>query len=355
MKISRRQFIKSGIYVSLSGLAAPLLFGEEIDIEIAAMRRKIAELAKIDADFEPPYLKLHRSGELKRRADELWAVMEDCKLCPRECGANRLKGEKGFCQSTANLIIASYNPHYGEERPLVGSGGSGTVFFSNCNLRCMFCLNWGINHEGRGTARSIESLAGMMIKLQKRGCHNINFVTPTHYSPHILKAVDTAADMGLRLPLVYNTSGWEKLDILKKLDGVVDIYLPDFKYGSSKMAAKYSSGADDYTEITKKAHLEMHRQVGAARPARDGIMYRGLMIRHLVMPNRVSGSKEVVEWIAKNLPKDTFINIMSQYRPMYKAFDYPKIARRITRKEYKEVLRRAKEVGLTNVHTQISP
>ena len=194
-----------------------------------------------------------------------------------------------------------------------------------------------------------------MLHLQKIGCHNINFVTPTHYSPHIVLAVDIAAGKGLRLPLVYNTCGWERLEILKKLDGIVDIYLPDFKYSDGKMAAKYSSAAETYPEITKAALLEMHRQVGVAKPAKDGLMYRGLMIRHLVMPNRVGGTKKVIEWIAQNLPKDTYLNIMSQYRPMYKAFDYTQIARRITRKEYAEAIEWAKKAGLTNLDIQGYP
>lgn len=195
----------------------------------------------------------------------------------------------------------------------------------------------------------------MMLSLQKKGCHNINVVTPTHYSPHIVLALDIAAAKGLRLPLVYNTCGWERLEILKKLDGIVDIYLPDFKYSDSKMAANYSSEAETYPELTKAALLEMHHQVGVARPAKDGLMYRGLMIRHLVMPNRVSGTKGVVEWIAKNLPKDTYFNLMSQYRPMYKAFDYPEISRRITREEYHEAVTWAKETGLTNLDIQGYP
>ena len=198
-------------------------------------------------------------------------------------------------------------------------------------------------------------MAQMMLHLQKIGCHNINFVTPTHYSPHIVLAVDIAAGKGLRLPLVYNTCGWERLEILKKLDGIVDIYLPDFKYSDGKMAAKYSSAAETYPEITKTALLEMHRQVGVAKPAKDGVMYRGLMIRHLVMPNRVGGTKGVIEWIAQNLPKDTYLNIMSQYRPMYKAFDYPKISRRLTRKEYAEAVEWAKNAGLTNLEIQGYP
>ncbi len=341
---SRREFIKAGIYRTLGGLAALLVPW------LAAGKTRTKK--GIDPDFIPPYFKLHQSGELKKRAKTLWDMMKSCELCPRECGANRLKGDRGFCRSSSQLVIHSFNPHFGEESPLVGRGGSGTIFFSNCNLRCIYCQNWQINHEGQGTARTIDSLTHMMIKLQDIGCSNINLVTPTHYSPHILLAVDMAAKMGLRLPIVYNTSGWEKLEILKELDGVVDIYLPDFKYGDSEMAARYSSGADTYPQVTQKALLEMNRQVGVATPAKDGLMYRGLMIRHLVLPNRTAGSKKVVEWIGESLPKETFVNIMAQYRPEYKAHQYPKIARRITRQEYREVLRWAKEAGLTNVNPQ---
>jgi putative pyruvate formate lyase activating enzyme len=198
-------------------------------------------------------------------------------------------------------------------------------------------------------------MADMMLHLQEIGCHNINVVTPTHYSPHIVLALDIAAGKGLRLPLVYNTCGWERLEILRKLDGVVDIYLPDFKYSDGEMASKYSSGADAYPELTKTALLEMHRQVGVAKPADDGLMYRGLMIRHLVMPNGVSGTKEVIDWIAENLPKNTYFNIMSQYRPMHKAFEYPEISRRLTRREYTEVVEYARQAGLTNLDIQGSP
>jgi putative pyruvate formate lyase activating enzyme len=194
-----------------------------------------------------------------------------------------------------------------------------------------------------------------MLELQRAGCHNINIVTPTQYSAHVVLALDKAAAKGLRLPLVYNTCGWERMEILKKLDGVVDIYLPDFKYSSDKMAEKYSSGADTYAELTKAGLLEMHRQVGVARPAGDGLMYRGLMIRHLVMPSGVSGTKDVIGWIAQNLPKDSYLNIMSQYRPMYKAFQYPEISRRITREEYAKALKWAKEAGLTNLDIQGYP
>ena len=279
--------------------------------------------------------------------------MEKCELCPRKCGVNRLKGKKGFCGAPGTkLVISAFHPHFGEEKPLVGRGGSGTIFFTHCNLRCVFCQNWTISQLGRGSEKDINELAEMMLQLQNMGCHNINLVTPTHYSPHILKALDIAAGKGLRLPIVYNTSGWELVEILKVLDGIVDIYLPDFKYWDNKMSAKYSSNAETYPEITKKAILEMHRQVGVAKPAKDGIIYRGLMIRHLVMPNNVAGSEEILEWIAQNLPKDTYINIMAQYTPAYKAYLYPEISRRITKEEYLKVVNKAKELGLTNLDIQ---
>jgi putative pyruvate formate lyase activating enzyme len=345
MKQSRRQFIKSCFYLTTAGFSSAF-------ISLCAGCKKAGGTAKTTADFEPAYLKLHKSGELKNRGEELWNIMKSCRLCPRKCGVNRLDGNRGFCQASSQLEIASYQPHFGEEKPLVGKGGSGTIFLTNCSLRCVFCINWEISQGGRGNPRSIEEFSDMMLHLQKIGCHNINVVTPTHYSPHIVLAVDMAAGKGLRLPIVYNTCGWERLEILKKLNGIVDIYLPDFKYSDGKMAAKYSSGSETYPEITKAALLEMHRQVGVAKPADDGLMYRGLMIRHLVMPNRVSGTKNVIEWIAQNLPKDTYLNIMSQYRPMYKAFEYPEISRRITLEEYNQAVKWAKKVGLTNLDVQ---
>lgn len=322
-------------------------------VDRSTNRRHIDKTAAdIDPDFVPAYLPLHNSGELKRRAAQLWDVMKECELCPRQCGANRLRGEKGICQATSRLEISSYNPHFGEERPLVGRGGSGTIFMTHCGLRCVFCINWQVSQGDCEPAETPEGMAAMMVRLQEMGCHNINVVTPTHYSPHILFALDVAASRGLRVPLVYNTCGWEREEILKLLDGVVDIYLPDFKYADGKMALKYSSGAETYPEVTQAALLEMHRQVGVARPAPDGLMYRGLMIRHLVMPNGVSGTKSVVEWIAKNLPKDTYLNLMSQYAPVFKASRHPEIDRRITRSEYNEAIDWARTCGLTNLDIQ---
>lgn len=303
--------------------------------------------------FEPRYLELHRTGELKRRGEILWEMMNICDLCPRECENNRTDGQKGDCGSTSQLEVSSFNPHFGEERPLVGDGGSGTIFMTHCSLRCVYCINWQISIVGRGERRSIGELAAMMLRLQEIGCKNINVVTPTHYSPHILMALDKAAGKGLRLPLVYNTSGYEKVEILRLLDGVVDIYLPDFKYFDGNMAAKYSSAdAKDYPERARTALLEMHRQVGVAKPADDGLMFKGLMIRHLVLPNGVSGTKEVIEWIAHNLPKDTYFHLMAQYQPTYKADQYPQINRQITHREYQEAIQHARKMGLTNVNVQ---
>jgi len=320
--------------------------------------------------LEPGYLALHRSGQLKERGESLWKRMAPCKLCPRTCGVDRITGEKGFCQAGADLVISSHHPHFGEEPPLVGRKGSGTVFFSHCSLRCVFCINHEISLEGEGVRRTVEELAAMMLQLQKIGCHNLNFVTPSHVSPHIVLALDLAATRGLRLPVVWNTCGWEQLEILRLLDGVVDVYLADFKYACGVMAAKYSTcvppdpvflnseagerytSTEIYPDLTKMALLEMHRQVGVAKPAPDGLMYRGLMIRHLVMPHGVSGSAEVMRWIAEHLPRDTYVNIMSQYQPTYRADEFPALARRITRQEYREAVQAARDAGLTNLEIQ---
>ena len=364
--ITRRDFLKISAGVCLK-VGLPSIFisscasdSSPIETETAittpkavATETAVPTSSDISIDFEPGYLKLHKTGELQRRVDKLWEIVMSCRLCPRQCGVNRLEGMRRFCQSPGvQLVVSSFNPHFGEERPLVGKGGSGTIFMTHCNLRCVFCQNWEISQLGMGSEREIVELASMMLLLQEIGCHNINFVTPTHYSAVIMKALVLAAEAGLRLPIVYNTSGWERLEILELLDGIVDIYLPDFKYWESEMSAKYSSGAENYPEVTKAALLEMNRQVGVAKPAEDGIMQRGLMIRHLVMPNNVAGSERIMEWIAGNLPSDTYINIMGQYSPLFKAYDFPEISRRITREEYEKVVKKAQEMGLTNLDIQ---
>jgi putative pyruvate formate lyase activating enzyme len=295
---------------------------------------------------------LEKAGQLAQRIEQAYSIFRNCRLCPRQCGANRLKGKRGVCQAPTKPVIFSAQPHFGEEIPLVGQHGSGTIFFSNCNLRCVFCQNWPISHEGRGKEVQEEDLADMMIGLQQMGCHNINLVTPTHVMPNILKATRIALYKGLHIPLVYNTSGYERLEIVQLLDGIVDIYMPDFKYTDPVKAGKYSAGAWDYPEVAKEAIAEMHRQVGELKVDKRGIAFRGLIIRHLVMPNRVAGSEKFVRWVAETLPKSTYVNIMSQYRVEYKAYDYPEIARGITIQEFLEAVEWAKQYGLTNLDYQ---
>ncbi len=303
--------------------------------------------------FKPAYQALQRSGKLRKRGEILWDRLGSCNLCPRECEVNRLEGETGFCNATSSLKVASFSPHFGEERPLVGVGGSGTIFLSHCNLGCVFCQNWDISHRGSGRDCEVEDLAGMMLQLQEEGCHNINVVTPTQYSPHVLLALDLASSRGLRLALVYNTCGWERQDILQVLDGVVDIYLADLKYMGSDMARTYSSEAESYPLMTRSALKEMNRQVGVARPERNGVIFRGLMIRHLVMPGNTSGSLEAMRWIADHLPAETYVNIMLQYRPAYRAHLYPEIDRPVSRSEYGGVVEEARRCGLTQLDVDL--
>ncbi|MEW6262237.1 MAG: radical SAM protein [Thermodesulfobacteriota bacterium] len=331
--LTRREFIKGVLLLGGSLCLYP--------------RTTLAE--KTGPDWFPAYGLLEEAGRLAQRVEQAYAIFESCELCPRRCGANRAGGEKGFCRAPVKPVVFSAHPHFGEEISLVGQRGSGTIFFSNCNLRCLFCQNWPISLEGRGEEIEDEDLAEVMLRLQQIGCHNINLVTPTHVMPNILKATRMAFHKGLRIPLVYNTSGYERLEILKILDGVVDIYMPDLKYMDGHQAAKYSAGASDYPEATQKAIIEMHRQVGELSINDKEIAWRGLIIRHLVMPNRVAGTEKFVNWVAENLPKSTYVNIMPQYRVEYKAYEHPEIARGITIEEFLEAMNWAKEQGLTNL------
>lgn len=297
----------------------------------------------------PAYVKLEEEGRFAERVEEAHELLRACRLCPRQCGVDRIRGRRGFCRAPAGPVVHSASPHFGEEIPLTGRHGSGTIFFSNCNLRCVFCQNWPIAHEGRGQTITEQDLAGVMLELQRLGCHNINVVTPTHVMPNILRATRTALHGGLRIPLVYNTGGYEDPEIIRLLDGVVDIYLPDVKYTDGRQAAKYSGGAEDYPERAKASVLEMHRQVGGLVTDDDGIALRGVMIRHLVMPNRVAGTEDFVAWVARELPKTTYVNVMAQYRVEYEAFNHPEIARAITPAEFLEAMDWAKDAGLTNL------
>jgi len=337
MKFTRRDFIKNSFLLGSSFLFPPI---------------PVYPAEKKEIKWIPAYEKLETEGKLAQRVKQAYAFFENCQLCPRKCGVNRQKGEKGFCRSPIKPMIFSYHPHFGEELSLVGEKGSGTIFFSHCNLRCIFCQNWPISHEGKGKEIKDEDLADVMLKLQSMGCHNINFVTPTHVMPNILNATRIALKKGLHLPLVYNTSGYERLEIVKLLEGIIDIYLPDFKYMDADKAAKYSSGASDYPEVTKKAIIEMHRQVGVLKLGHQGIAIRGLMIRHLVMPNRTAGTEKFIKWVAETLPKNTYINMMPQYRVEYKAYDYAEIARGITAQEFLEAMDWAEKYGLTNLDPQ---
>ena len=272
-------------------------------------------------------------------------MLEECCLCPRHCGVNRLAGESGKCHITTEAIVSSYGPHFGEEAPLVGSHGSGTIFFTYCNLRCVFCQNYTISQLGEGSPASREELARMMLSLQARGCHNINLVSPTHVIPYILDALELAVTMELYLPLVYNSGGYDSVETLELLDGIVDIYMPDMKYSDEKNAEQLS-GIKDYPAVNKAAIREMHRQVGDLQLDEQGVAQRGLLVRHLVLPNRLAGTKEVVRFLAQEVSTNTYLNIMAQYHPCYKAFDIPLLSRPLNKQELHEAIDLAHQRGL---------
>ncbi|RZN37223.1 MAG: radical SAM protein [Methanophagales archaeon ANME-1-THS] len=293
----------------------------------------------------PVYLETYERGELEERIEQLMDILNECTLCPRACRVNRTRGETGYCNSGKDLIVSSAQPHYGEEDVLVGTYGSGTIFLTNCNLGCIFCQNYDISHLGYGQRVTGEEFARSMLSLQRRGCHNINLVTPTHFTPQIVKALKIAIEYGLHIPLVYNCGGYESKRTIELLDGIVDIYMPDIKYSDEASARKYSN-APDYFDVCKEAVKEMHRQVGDLTVDAQGVAVRGLLIRHLVLPNHVAGSAEVFKFIATELSKESYVNIMLQYRPMYRAYEYKELNRRITVSEYQEALDSAKDWGL---------
>ena len=295
--------------------------------------------------FIPSYMGLYEKGDLEERIRLLNDLLKECRLCPRECRVNRLIGETGFCKAGAEVETSGAFPHFGEEPPLVGDQGSGTIFLTHCNLRCVFCQNYDITHLGRGDPISLSEMAGMMLRLQEMGCHNINYVTPTHYVPRIVASLPEAIEKGLRLPLVYNCSGYESVEVIRLLEDIVDIYMPDVKFMNEEYSRKFCH-APDYPEVVRKVLKEMHRQVGDLVINSDGIAEKGLLIRHLVMPGGVASTETVLGFIAQELSVHSYINIMGQYRPEYRADEYPEISRRITHKEYLEAIRVAKRLGL---------
>jgi putative pyruvate formate lyase activating enzyme len=279
------------------------------------------------------------------RVKEALMRLESCDLCPRNCGVNRIEGELGFCRTGRHAIVSSYGPHFGEEPPLVSARGSGTIFFAGCNLGCIFCQNYDISHLMHGSPATGEELAEVMLDLQRRGCHNINFVSPSHVVAQILEALSIAYERGLKIPLVYNCGGYDSLKTLKMLDGVVDIYMPDAKYSDEKIARELSH-APNYPETMKIAIREMHRQVGDLELDHRGIATRGLLIRHLVLPNGLAGTQEIMRFIARELSVGSYVNVMAQYHPVYKAYDHSLLNRSITRTEYLEALDMASAEGL---------
>jgi putative pyruvate formate lyase activating enzyme len=296
--------------------------------------------------FEPAYRQLARTGELKERVRSAWRHLEDCDLCARYCHVNRRESVRGaICRTGERAVVYSAGPHHGEEDCLRGWGGSGTIFFSWCNLRCIFCQNWEISWEGQGRETSTEEVAAMMLRLQAIGCHNINLVSPSHVVAQIIAAVEAAAAQGLALPLVYNTGGYDSPEALALLDGIVDIYMPDMKYGDSEMAHKYSH-VRDYVRVNQAAVREMHRQVGDLVMDENGIAQRGLLVRHLVLPNRIAGTEDVLRFLATEISRNTYLNLMEQYRPCYRAGDYPELDRPITMPEFREALDLARRFGL---------
>jgi putative pyruvate formate lyase activating enzyme len=333
-KLTRRDFLKRTA-------VAPLLFSRDSKGPTAPYVERTQPVPD-----HPAYIKLYREGELKKRAEELKEIYNCCTLCPRDCRVDRTKGQLGKCRASDRVKISSAFPHFGEEPPLVGSGGSGTVFFSNCGLRCVYCQNYDISINGYGQEVSDAELGAAMVGVQKMGCHNINLVTPTHYVPSIVNALLYAIPAGLRIPLVYNTGGYDKVETLSLLDGIVDLYMPDFKYWEPEKAGKYSAEAYNYPYYAREAHREMQRQVGVLRVDGRGVAVRGLVIRHLVLPNRLAGTRGVFKFIAEELSKDSYVNVMRQYRPEHEAPKYKELNRRITRQEFAEAMAWAREFGL---------
>ncbi len=302
----------------------------------------------------PSYLDLYRTGVLEDRVEKALALMAPCRLCPRRCGVDRLKGETGYCRTGRDARVASYDAHFGEEDPLVGQRGSGTIFFSSCNLLCSFCQNFEISHLSEGIEVSPDQVAAMMIDLMERGCHNINLVTPTHVMPQILEALKIAIGQGLAVPIVYNTGGYERVEALRLLDGIVDIYMPDFKFWDESWAERFCH-APDYADMARAAIREMHRQVGDLALNSEGIAVRGLLVRHLVMPNGVAGTGDIMNFLAQEISPNTYVNVMDQYRPCGEAQADPTINRRLTSEEYRQAVAATKKAGLHHLDSRERP
>ncbi|MBN1676033.1 MAG: radical SAM protein [Kiritimatiellae bacterium] len=294
------------------------------------------------------YINAYKDGILPQRIEAALKVLERCTLCPRRCRVNRLEGQPGFCRTGRDAVLSSYNPHFGEESPLVGRGGSGTIFFTHCNLGCVFCQNWDISHEGHGMAAAPEQLGRIMAGLQEMGCHNVNVVTPSHVVPQIIEALPVAIEKGLSVPLVYNSNGYDSVETLKLLDGIFDIYMPDLKFADGARAERYCN-APDYPAVARAALKEMHRQVGDLEIDAAGLATRGLLVRHLVMPEETAGTRELMRFLAQEISTNTYVNVMNQYRPCGAARTFKELSRSVTQEEYAAALRAANEEGITRL------
>ncbi|MCF6097012.1 radical SAM protein [Thermovorax subterraneus] len=287
--------------------------------------------------------------ELSRQVKKAVELLSDCAVCAQECHVNRLKGERGFCRTGRYAVVSSWGPHFGEEEVLVGTHGSGTIFFAYCNMACRFCQNCEISHYGEGREMSARELADVMLELQQIGCHNVNLVSPSHCVPQIIEALQLAVKDGLKIPLVYNTGGYDSVQTLKLLDGIIDIYMPDIKFGDDETGRIYAS-APGYFTVAKRAVKEMHRQVGDLVVDEKGLAVRGLIVRHLVLPNDLARTEEVMKFLAEEISPNTFVNIMDQYYPAHKAHNDPVLSRRITSREYSQALKIAKAAGLKRIY-----
>ncbi|MFZ5451526.1 MAG: radical SAM protein [Thermodesulfobacteriota bacterium] len=300
------------------------------------------------AKWEPAYLETQRRGLLKAKIQAAYDFLSQCVLCPHKCLVDRHHGERGLCRTGDQPVVSSYGPHFGEEDPLVGQGGSGTIFFTHCNLYCIFCQNYEISHGGEGEEITIADLAAIMVYLQKKGCHNLNFVTPSHQVAQILEALPLAIGAGLNVPLVYNTGGYDAVETLKLLEGVIDIYMPDFKFWDPQVAVEVCE-APDYPEVARQALKEMHRQVGDLEIDDAGIARRGLLVRHLALPDNLAGTKEVMEFLVREISPDTYVNVMGQYRPCGRANDHPSLRKFLTAVDHAQAQQLARDAGLTRL------
>jgi putative pyruvate formate lyase activating enzyme len=296
-------------------------------------------------EFIPGYLELLRTGELEQRALEAQNHLSICDVCALNCPVDRLSGKLGSCKTGRKAKVSSFTPHHFEERPLSGWHGSGTIFFTHCNLHCQYCQNYDISQTDNGDEVDASDIADIMLQLQAWGCHNINLVSPSHVVPQIMAGVNIAAQRGLKLPLVYNTGGYDSLGMLKLLDGIIDIYMPDMKYSDPSIGKQYSK-VPNYPQVNRAAVLEMHRQVGDLIFNPDGIAIRGLLVRHLILPNELAGTQQVVQFLANSVSKDTYLNLMDQYHPAYNASQYPELCQRLTSEEYRRSIQLAREAGL---------